>query len=208
VENDPMNTSSEISAVQKPDTSTAQSQEPYALFGPGPNPQLNVCVGNNGGPYDFADYGEGFFDGGNKIIVALKRKEGLLDVLIYPAAFSFRHGIELYVKHFIKELAEYNQSDASYEKTHDLQHNWGLMLEQAKQSRLSCFKKEQLDQATSTITEFCKIDPTGQVFRYPEDIKGNQHLAEIGIINVEVLDGRLTALHETFKGWRSALDDL
>jgi hypothetical protein len=202
-----MTTSTEKSAVQNSDAGAAQSQEPYALFGQGPNPQLNACVGNNGGPYDFSDYGDGFFDGGHKIVVALKRHEGLLDVLVYPAAFSFRHGIELYVKHLIKELAEYNKSDAVYKKTHDLQHNWGIMLEQAKRSKLTCFKEAQLNQATSTITEFCKIDPTGQVFRYPEDIKGNPHLAEIGIINVEVLDDRLTALHETFKDWRSALDD-
>ena len=203
-----MSSQNEKLIIPKSSGDAGKAQEPYALFGQGPNPRLNACVGNNGGPYDFADYGEGFFDGGRKIIAALKRREGLLDVLIYPAAFSFRHGIELYVKHFIRELAKYNNSDAKYEKTHDLKDNWELMVEQATSSRLSCFKSNQLAEAISTIAEFSKIDPTGQVFRYPEDIKGNQHLADIGIINVEVLDDRLAALHEIFKDWRHALDNL
>ena len=71
---------------KKPDSTASgatgkQGDELYALFGHGPNTQLNACVGNNGGPYDFSDYGQGFFDGGTKIVEALKRNDGLIDVL-------------------------------------------------------------------------------------------------------------------------------
>jgi hypothetical protein len=43
------------------------------LFRPGPNLNLNACVGENGGPYDFAAYGEGFFHAGFEIIEAINR---------------------------------------------------------------------------------------------------------------------------------------
>ena len=84
--------------------------QPNALFRNGPKPQLNACVGENGGPYDFDDYGEGFFEGAKQIIDAIKRGEWTIDILIYPAAFAYRHGIELYVKHLLKELSAYNKS--------------------------------------------------------------------------------------------------
>src|SRR5262249_55182921 len=66
---------------------------------PGPNLDLNACVGINGGPYDFGAYGEGFFEAGFQVVDAIKRGEWTIDVLIYPAVFNFRHGIELYIKH-------------------------------------------------------------------------------------------------------------
>ena len=37
-----------------------------SIFGPGPNPALNACVGDNGGPYRYNAYGEGFFHGTGK----------------------------------------------------------------------------------------------------------------------------------------------
>ena len=70
-----------------------------ALFRPGPNASLNACVGDNGGPYDFAAYGDGFFHAGFQIVEAIKQGEWTIDILVYPAVFNFRHGIELYIKH-------------------------------------------------------------------------------------------------------------
>jgi hypothetical protein len=182
--------------------------QPNSLFRNGPNPHLNACVGANGGPYDFSDYGEGFFEGGKQIIEAIKRGEWTIDILVYPAAFSFRHGIELYVKHLVKELSTYNKSGAAYQKTHNLQDNWKLLVQEAQQSKLKFFEPTELVVAGDIIDEFCQIDPTGQVFRYPEDIKGNAHLEGLGVINVEVLADGMSTLHEMLETWRCGFDDL
>jgi len=178
------------------------------LFRAGPNPDLNACVGDNGGPYDFSDYGEGFFEGGKKIVDAIKRREWAIDILIYPAAFSFRHGIELYVKHLIAELNKHNKSGAEYQKNHLLTDNWAILIAEAKKSKLSMFKEVELDRAGKIISEFCKIDPTGQVFRYPEDIKGNPHLKNISVINVEVLETGMNEVHSLLEKWRGGFDSL
>ena len=87
-------------------------------------------------PYDFDDYGEGFFEGAKQIIDAIKRGEWTIDILIYPAAFAYRHGIELYVRHLLKELSAYNKSGTDYQKTHKLQDNWKLLFAEAKKSKL------------------------------------------------------------------------
>ena len=79
---------------------------PNALFRGGPNCDLNACVGENGGPYDLRDYGQGFFDGGVAIIDAARERRAPVDVLVYPAAFAFRHGIELYIRHILASLAQ------------------------------------------------------------------------------------------------------
>ncbi|MGH7872997.1 MAG: hypothetical protein ACREQO_12355 [Candidatus Binatia bacterium] len=179
--------------------------EPNSLFRAGSRPKLNACVGTNGGPYNFGAYGEGFFEGGFQIINAIKRGEWTIDILIYPAAFSFRHGIELYLKHMVHLFDEIANSGA-YTTTHSLQDNWSVFDRQAIASKIGSFDPLELSIAKDIIDDFCNIDPTGQVFRYPEDIKGNKHLIGLGVINVEVLEDGMRVLHELFEGWRLALE--
>ena len=179
--------------------------EPNSLFRAGPCPTLNACVGTNGGPYDFGAYGEGFFEGGFQIINAIKRGGWTIDLLIYPAAFSFRHGIELYLKHMVHLFDDIAKS-GGYTKTHTLQDNWSAFERQALASKHEAFDQLELSIVKDIIDDFCNIDPTGQVFRYPEDIKGNQHLIGLGVINVEVLEDGMRVLHELFEGWCLALE--
>ena len=92
---------------------------PNMLFRSGPDYQLNACVGTNGGPYDLRSLGQGFFDGGKAIIHAAREGTAPVDILVYPAAFSFRHGIELYLKHLLGNVR--NLRDApSVEKNHSI----------------------------------------------------------------------------------------
>ena len=74
------------------------------LFKPDYDSAMNAAVGDNGGPYDFGTYGQGFFEAGFASIEAARRYTAPVDVLIYPIVYSFRHGIELYTKYFLVEL--------------------------------------------------------------------------------------------------------
>lgn len=179
--------------------------EPNSLFRAGPQSTLNACVGTNGGPYDFGEYGEGFFEGGFQIIAAIKRGEWTTDLLIYPAAFSFRHGIELYLKHMVRVFSERAGANA-YKKTHTLQDNWAAFETQALTTNSNMFDPLELSIAKDIVNDFCNIDPSGQVFRYPEDIKGNQHLIGLGVINAEVLGDGMRVLHDLLEKWRLAVE--
>ncbi len=86
------------------------------LFKPAADSHFNACVGDNGGPYSLANYADGFFDGGHAIVKDVKDGNFKVDVLVYPAAFSFRHGIELYLKHHFQLLAELNGTSPEYPK--------------------------------------------------------------------------------------------
>ncbi len=90
---------------------------PNMLFRSGPDFQLNACVGTNGGPYDLRAYGQGFFEGGKAIIQAARNRAAPVDILVYPAAFSFRHGIELYLKHLLENVRSLYDAP-SVEKNH------------------------------------------------------------------------------------------
>jgi hypothetical protein len=165
-----------------------------ALFRNGPDMGLNACVGDNGGPYDFADYGEGFFRGGTAIVETIKTNRIGIDVLIYPAAFAFRHGIELYLKELLMELISVNRSNIAYEKHHGIQEYWRLVMVEMGKVEDGVFDPVDVGVAGDTIGDFCQIDPTGQVFRYPEDIKGNRHLTELGLRASQADTGRIDGL--------------
>jgi hypothetical protein len=181
--------------------------QPNSLFRPGPNFDLNACVGTNGGPYEFGEYGEGFFEGGFQIIESIKKGAWAIDLLIYPATFSFRHGIELYLKHLVKTLSIVSPN-TSYSKTHSLKDNWSTFQLLVKATNEKSFDRIELSIAEDIIDDFCNIDPTGQVFRYPEDLKGNKHLEGLAVINVEVLGDGMKVLHELLEKWRLTADYL
>lgn len=173
------------------------------LFRPGPNLNLNACVGENGGPYDFAAYGEGFFHAGFEIIEAINRGAWTIDILIYPAVFDFRHGIELYLKHFTILANRLLDSDETMKKGHGIMQNWeelkGLFVRMSN----PFFDPTEIDVVHDILEDVVSIDATGQVFRYPEDNRGRPHLEDIAIINAEVLQEGMRVLADIFENWDS-----
>ena len=171
------------------------------LFKGGERTYLNACVGNNGGPYDGMDYGDGFFRGGQIIVDGCKEQKGPVDILVYPATFAFRHGIELYLKFILKALIGYNRSDRRYRKNHSIDGYWKEIAEEIGLLPDKEFDRSKIDNVAAIIRDFVEIDPTGQVFRYPEDLHGNAHLSELALINVEVLGDAMLYLHQTLNEW-------
>lgn len=169
------------------------------------NSNLNAAVGDNGGPYDFGAYGQGFFEGGFAVIAAARAYKAPMDLLVYPAVFSFRHGIELYIKHFLSELKAQGASNIEYKRDHKLEINWAEFVRAAGDSGFSEFTNEQLRASGKFIDYFCEIDPTGIVFRYPEDLKGNRHLTDVALINLPILESGMRKLFGTFEEWQREL---
>jgi hypothetical protein len=181
---------------------------PNALFRSGPIPGLNACVGENGGPYDLVDYGKGFFEGAQEIVEALKTKHLLIDVLVYPVCFAFRHGIELYLKAILKIAVQFNDSGLQYEKNHSIEEYWAEIRIEFEKLDDCVLDRTEISIASDLVADFVKIDPTGQVFRYPEDIRGNKHLSGLKIINVEVLSDGMKLLHQLLDHWYYRIEDL
>jgi hypothetical protein len=181
---------------------------PNALFRGGPVTDYNACVGENGGPYDLIDYGKGFFDGAQEIVVAVKERNGTVDLLVYPICFSFRHGIELYVKALVQTASKFNGSKRTYQKNHSIDEYWTMIVEEFDKLDDRVIDKTEIGIAGDIIADFVQIDPTGQVFRYPEDLKGNAHLTGLKLINVEVLSDGMKMLHGLLEDWYYRLEDI
>lgn len=178
-----------------------------SLFRPGPDEYMNACVGDNGGPYSFGAYGEGFFQAGHRLFASAKAEGIVPDLLVYPLAFCYRHGIELYLKHLVTLSAEKLGLAIQYNKNHSLQQNMKLLSQAPEAAPAWVFEPViEVGIAADIINDFCQIDPTGQVFRYPEDIKGNKHLTDLAVINLEVLHDGMRLLHEWLEKWSINLD--
>lgn len=166
--------------------------------------ELNACVGMNGGPYGLSHYAEGFFEAAKLNVEAVKQRQTYyVDVLVYPVAFAYRHGIELYLKQFLIYLKKLSGNDAKTRKGHDLLYYWECCVAEITNIGDFEFPKELLKEMGDTITYFCDLDPSGQVFRYPEDIKGNKHISGFNLISLGVLSEHMEALKDNLS---NALD--
>jgi hypothetical protein len=185
--------------------STPKTYAHNALFRPGPNEDLNACVGDNGGPYDFGSYGEGFFQAGFQIIEAIKNGAWTIDILVYPAVFDFRHGIELYLKHMTILANRILNTRATMQQGHGILRNWSELRTLFSQINNPYFDPLEMDIVQDILDDVIAVDSNGQVFRYPEDNRGGRHLEQISIINIEVLADGMKVLSEVFEKWDSGL---
>lgn len=171
------------------------------LFTNGVNANMNACVGDNGGPYNLFDYARGFLNSGHAIVKSAQEYVVPVDLAVYPAAFSYRHAVELYLKHLIFALNTILGTGETFKKNHSILKLWRAMVDLNAATRANLIEQEAVERAGELIGYFDAIDPTGEVFRYPEDIKENRHLADYKLINVEVLRDQMTELQEILERW-------
>ncbi|MDN3592491.1 hypothetical protein [Methylobacterium adhaesivum] len=169
-----------------------------ALFRAGRNQHMNACVGDNGGPYDLYDYSHGFLEAAKVIIDRSAKFDAVVDTLVYPACFNFRHGIELFAKYAIATINKITNENLTYRQNHSILDNW-LILEEKITPYARRLNADDMIFIRKLIECFHEVDPNGQIFRYPENIKGQQHLKEWSIINLEIVGGALAQITRIFK---------
>ncbi|MBT0671286.1 hypothetical protein HT136_23220 [Novosphingobium profundi] len=177
------------------------------LFTNGENWNMNACVGDNGGPYTLFQYSEGFFESSHETVDLIRSRAAKIDLLIYPIAFSYRHGIELMLKQLLTSMNNLLETGEGFKKRHQMSQLWGDMLELAGKYEEQLIEPEAIERAGVIIGHFDDFDPTGQVFRYPEDIKGNRHLSNHKLINVEVLQTHMKELQEILRRWYYQIEE-
>ena len=165
------------------------------------NDQLNACVGNNGGPYDLYDYAKGYFDATKTLLAHVQDDGNLIDLIVYPICFDFRHAIELYLKYVITDLAKVEGTAHRFRTKHTLSKNW-----RAAKSLLKRIETTEEDVAyfETVVTCIDEVDTTdGQTFRFPESIKGDQHLKEwstINLLTIKAHNEKIAAIAHTWHG--------
>ncbi|MCP1967360.1 hypothetical protein [Bradyrhizobium elkanii] len=166
---------------------------------------LNACVGNNGGPYDLYDYAKGYFDATSILLENVGGGHALIDLVVYPICFDFRHAVELYLKYVITDLAKVKRTAHRFKAGHSLLQNW-----KAAKSLLKHIQATEEDVAyfETVVTCIDEVDRTnGQTFRYPESIKGDQHLKEWSTINLPTVKTHNTKIAEIAHSWHRHIED-
>jgi hypothetical protein len=172
---------------------------------------FNACVGNNGRP-DSPEYASGFLDAAlslGKTAIKLDG-ESSIDELIYPIAFNMRHGVEVWLKHFLQQLKSIRTNklieplisgetekiitDDDLTKTHNINvfWNWFKFNSENRDARFTDIN----DSLNEYITDIGEIDPTGQTFRYPYNTESQKHLVNTPVINLLNLTKRIGELKE------------
>lgn len=185
--------------------------------------RFNACVGNNGQP-DMEEYASGFFDAAlflSEAVIKDSRKYPV-DLIIYPIAFNMRHGVELWLKHFLKQIKHIRSqkiskltkdlqiqgfvTEVDMTKTHDINvfWRWFKFNSEKKDYRF----KEMNHKLSEYISDIGEIDPTGQTFRYPFDTESLKHLVNTPIINIVNLNKRLVNLKGLIRELERLLSDL
>jgi hypothetical protein len=170
--------------------------------------RLNACVGTNGGPYNFYDYGKGYFLASRKLVDNLKIESQRIDILVYPICFMFRHGIELYLKHFMDVLPPIWNSKEIIKPTHKLMDNWERVKSYLIKRKDFDTENIFIPQVEKILKEFLEIDDSGQVFRYPINNKGALHLEETRLINLLVLGKIMDEAEKIFEFWDITAEQL
>jgi hypothetical protein len=169
--------------------------------------QYNACVGNNGGPYDLYDYAQGYFEATGILLLQAMKPGMLIDILVYPICLSFRHAVELYIKYLISDLAKVSGAKENFRKNHSLEDNWKIALKMIRNSALRTTMKQRA-KMQEIVESIAEVDQTGEVFRYPESIKEDQHLKNWSVINLVVLLAEYEAAYEIAKTWHHMLEAL
>jgi len=180
------------------------------LFTPASPWSFNACVGMNGGPYDFRDYAHGYFEAGSRVVSSLISDPTMLDVLIYPLVFNFRHGIELSLKYLADQLPLVWGDTSQVHMTHILSDNWREINAYLKRNK-QVFDPDNnlIDQVDVILSDFLEIDRTGEVFRYPIDRSGLNRLeGVVSHINVIVFAQAMHTVSTTFEFWMESVQEL
>ncbi|MBK7600318.1 MAG: hypothetical protein IPJ07_18095 [Acidobacteria bacterium] len=128
-------------------------------------------------------------------------------MVIYPVVFVYRQGIELSLKHLAGYLPFLWDEHHDVVLSHKLIDNWRTI-------RPFIYRGVDLDPENTVpsvdkiLADFTEIDPSGEVFRFPESRRGQKHLEETSIINVEVFAQAMATLDEIFDFWFHVTSEL
>lgn len=189
---------------QMPDDLTYQKGD---LFLRGPNWEFNACVGRNGGYYTYHDYACGYFYAARLQVEAVFNGDGLLDILVYPTIYLYRHALELSMKGLIRRLKKNEDKDEDFPKTHKLLKLWDEL-----ELTIKPLRKEfdggadLLVKMRTLICDLDLLDSSSEVFRFPESRKGDIHLLDRTLINYERLKP-LASAENVFDYWNQVVSE-
>ncbi|MCK5320929.1 hypothetical protein KAJ61_06105 [Candidatus Parcubacteria bacterium] len=182
------------------------------LFKGGSDWRLNACVGHNGGLLGFCSMGNGYYRSAELLSKHVVSTGFEMDLLIYPIVFSYRHGIELFLKGFLVKIRNANDDSTNDFLNHHLSAKWKEVKQFIKDNKFDSKDDDEniflTDIIDDVIDDFSKYDPGSFHFRYHISKSGNVNQEDVKLINIKNLKIRMDKVFKIFKFWWGCLDDM
>ncbi len=144
--------------------------------------QNNACLMRT----SLAELGEHYRDAADLLIKEAINRDVLVDHIVHPAVYLYRHYLELTLKDIIWRTRRLENQGYGHPMTHKLSDLWaetkGLL-----RRHYGADTPQELDYLDQCIQELQEHDPDSMAFRYPCDKTGDQHLQNLSHINVRHL---------------------
>ncbi|MES3034920.1 MAG: hypothetical protein V4813_13055 [Gemmatimonadota bacterium] len=166
-------------------------------FGPGPNPHLNACVGY--GSDQWRIYASGYRRAAERLTQHVCNTHRDQDALIFPVLFLWRHHFELQLKATIRQASYLLRREAPPIGSHGLSTLWNsarLLLDEVYREFGERLPQTELKSLEKALRQLGATDPKSMVFRYPEDLNGSPHLAEVRHINYELIEAEMSEISD------------
>ena len=136
-------------------------------------------------------YADGYKEAADRLTQSVMQDRFMLDVLVYPIVFLYRHWLELRLKEIIDQGQKLVEELIELPHRHDLMTLWT----HATNIVLRIWPKTdrtELQEITSIVREFHRVDPASMTFRYGSDKKGSDNLPDdISHINIRNMRDQL-----------------
>jgi len=129
---------------------------------------------------DWYFYVNGYKDAAD-FLLAYVATEGDPRKLGMPILFLYRQHLELALKGLVRDCRGLLGRDGVFPKTHRIDELWRLCCSLFHEISPSMANNEEIQHTTRLMTDYCKVDPTSEAFRYPEGKDGNSPRLDVDI---------------------------
>lgn len=133
------------------------------------------------GAFSFVSISDGYWDSAKILLgkmISDSRKIAVIDTLIYPLFFNYRHSIEAYLKALFFNHGNHTEEERQkfLKCGHNLQSLWSNLRPTLDAGKKHVGSSVNLDAIEHYIKEINKFDPDSMVMRYPirKDLKNNK----------------------------------
>lgn len=160
-------------------------QKGDVLFQPADDWWHNACIDQWG------DCSEAYINGYKSaadalITTVLSNERPIIDHLVYPIVFLYRHYLELRLKELNQEASKLLGKPWRANPIHDLNRLWVSVRPDLEEIWPNACRDE-LDAISDLIGQFCQVDPSSTAFRYPLNKNGSKSINNLSHINLRHL---------------------
>ena len=145
-------------------------------------------------------YADGYRFAAEQLVSELKDTGHLINFVIYPIVYLYRHYVELTLKIATSQARALAGEGCEFPKDHKISEIWSELKGRIKRCDYG-IESKQLNEVDEIIVEFSKFDPDSFAFRFPRSKKNVPNVgAPLERINIQNFEARMMVFSNFFDG--------